>query len=695
MFHLLPALLLPACLAIADVDGDGDGYAREDGDCDDVRADIFPGAAEICDDIDNDCDGEIDEEDASLDWTTAADWYADADGDGYGTINQPVRACYWAEGRAEVAGDCDDADSSVHPSASEVCDGIDNDCDGAIDGDDESLDPASLPSWYPDGDGDGYGDGGAPTESCEAPHGYVADGTDCDDGDSSRWPDAPEWVDGVDNDCDGTVDDETDIYDDDGDCFCEAGDCIGSINAGCIVIVDGDCDDSTDAALPGGEEVCDDIDNDCDGEADEDATDAPTWYVDADGDGHGGGSVAGVGCTQPDGAAATADDCDDADPDIGVITWYEDTDGDGYGDDATAVSSCEPPRTGLVSIGGDCDDADPDHHPGLSWHPDVDGDGFGDAHDRVDCEPDAVTDVIDGSDCDDTDSSVHPDADEVRADGIDQDCDGTDAGWVKISIGSDDFACGLDSEGELDCWGDDDDGEVADHPTDGGYVDVAAGSDHACALDADGYAVCWGDDSYNQSYAPTVTFSAVSASAYNTCGIRDSTGRAYCWGNSSDVITDAPTDILDVLLGCSYSHCGLTTAGRVRCWGSDVYGELLDDVPTTTGSVALAISRSGGCVLDGSGAVSCWGSVDVVDDVPDSDKFGPFSAVGRGQEDACVIDSAAGLYCWGDNSSLQSEPSGSFTDVFLGQSGAGQACAITTAGALMCWGSGNVVTDAP
>ncbi len=117
------ALLLSACLVVAPVDGDGDGYSREDGDCDDVRSDIHPGAVEICDDIDNDCDDLIDDEDAGLDWSTAPSWFIDTDGDGYGTDDQPTRACFWASGLSETGGDCDDGDSAVHPSADELCGG--------------------------------------------------------------------------------------------------------------------------------------------------------------------------------------------------------------------------------------------------------------------------------------------------------------------------------------------------------------------------------------------------------------------------------------------------------------------------------------------------------------------------------------------------------------------------------------------
>jgi hypothetical protein len=103
------------------------------------------------------------------------------------------------DGFTVADGDCDDADPSIHPGAEERCDGIDNDCDGVLDGD--ATDAAT---WYPDADGDGYGDADGGIAACEAPSGYVADNSDCDDADAEVNPGATEVCDdGVDSDCDG------------------------------------------------------------------------------------------------------------------------------------------------------------------------------------------------------------------------------------------------------------------------------------------------------------------------------------------------------------------------------------------------------------------------------------------------------------------------------------------------------------
>jgi len=96
--------------------------------------------------------------------------------------------------------DCDDNDASINPDATEVCDGVDNDCDGTVD-------DGVLATFYRDDDGDNFGDDTQPIQACAQPPGFVTDNTDCDDGNPQRNPGATEFCDAIDNDCDGTVDD--------------------------------------------------------------------------------------------------------------------------------------------------------------------------------------------------------------------------------------------------------------------------------------------------------------------------------------------------------------------------------------------------------------------------------------------------------------------------------------------------------
>ena len=222
--------------------------------------------------------------DVDVDPDTGTVQDGDGDGDGFTTDE----------------GDCNDTDAATNPGATEVCDGIDNHCDGAID---EGLEQI----WYQDADSDGFGDGAILLSTCEAPGGYVENGDDCDDAIGSVYPGALELcTDLIDRDCDGLVG----AVDADGDgvAACE------------------DCNDSDPAISPSATEICDaaDVDEDCDG---------------------------------------LSDDADPSvDPDTQNVIWT-DSDGDGYGEDLTVVISCE--GTGAAQ-GGDCNDADVAFYPGAS-----------------------------------------------------------------------------------------------------------------------------------------------------------------------------------------------------------------------------------------------------------------------------------------------------------------------------------------
>ncbi len=125
----------------SDADVDADGFSAGP-DCDDTDAAIHPGAAETCDGLDEDCDGQRDEG-----ATDATSWSTDADGDGF-TVGDAIEACAAPAGTAApTALDCDDTDASVFPGATEVPgDGIDQDCDGVSTEAGDSGDPTTEPA---------------------------------------------------------------------------------------------------------------------------------------------------------------------------------------------------------------------------------------------------------------------------------------------------------------------------------------------------------------------------------------------------------------------------------------------------------------------------------------------------------------------------------------------------------------------
>jgi hypothetical protein len=301
-------------------DADGDGHTTVT-DCDDSDPAVYPGAPEVCNGVDDDCDGAIDEG-------------FDKDEDGFTTC----------------AGDCNDANPLIHPGATEVCNSIDDDCDGAID---EGF----------DGDGDGY----------------TACGGDCDDADPLVHPNSPESCNGIDDNCNGFVDEE---FDGDGDGFTACG---------------GDCNDADPLVHPGATEVCNGADDDCDGTIDE-----------------------------------------------------------GFDADADGFRTCD----------GDCDDADPAIHPGATEICNgFDDDCDGAVDEGFDGDGDGFTTC--GGDCDDADPLIHPGRPEL-CNGIDDDCDlATDEGQPETCNGIDDDCDGLidegfpdtDGDGLGDCVDPDDDGD--------------------------------------------------------------------------------------------------------------------------------------------------------------------------------------------------------------------------------------------
>ncbi|MBM4380139.1 MAG: putative metal-binding motif-containing protein, partial [Deltaproteobacteria bacterium] len=463
------------------LDADGDGFGADTaaplsacrpvagrvttaGDCDDSSAAVRPGAAETCNDVDDDCDGIRD------DGLSYAQYYPDSDGDGFGALSgAPVSSCAAIPGRVANGTDCNDLNVDVRPGAAEACNGVDDDCNGQVD---EGL---SFSDYFVDVDGDGRGAAGsAALSSCAPVQGRVTSSDDCDDSRVSVRPGAAEACNGADDDCDGQVDEavttSTWYADADGDGHGAPGTGVQACAApsGRVQSQD-DCDDTRASVKPGAPEQCNGLDDDCNGQVD-DSVQYADWFPDLDGDGFGAaGAQPENACSKPAGKVANAQDCDDArttvhpnaaeacnaadddcdgqvDEGLSLIGYYPDLDSDGYGSAAAQPQASCAPVPGKVSTATDCDDANAAVHPGRAetcngvdddcsgaadeglptqaWYVDLDGDGYGAASGVGQDSCMAVAGrVANAQDCDDSKSTVKPGAAEA-CNGADDDCDG-------------------------------------------------------------------------------------------------------------------------------------------------------------------------------------------------------------------------------------------------------------------------------
>ena len=387
-------------------------------------------------------------------------FYLDEDGDGFGIDGDSQRACEAPTGFAAAAGDCNDDDDTIHPNAGERCDEVDHNCDDELE-----LEAIDAVEYFVDEDRDSFGLADSGVFSCDVIEDMALNGDDCDDTNDSIHPAADEVCDERDNDCDGRTDDEDDdvegaptyYVDADDDGFAAEGATALSICEPPKFYAEefGDCDDEEEGINPDADELCDDIDWNCDEDPTFDAANGP-WEIELE-----DGSIVNS-CTDPGDPDEHVDPCEG----LEMLTWYNDEgDSDGWGDSRLTEEDCVEPEEGeWVDQGGDCAPTDEEVNPGADEicgddiNNDCDEDGadegcdpcegltrydwyyngedddeyghdYGDDHEYApinDCFSPGDDWVTQGGDCAPTDSAIYPGATEI-CDGIINNCDLTDA----------------------------------------------------------------------------------------------------------------------------------------------------------------------------------------------------------------------------------------------------------------------------
>ncbi|MCB9627180.1 MAG: hypothetical protein H6725_07390 [Sandaracinaceae bacterium] len=829
------------CSETEDADDDGHRAMVCGGDdCDDSDSGRFPGNTEVCD---------VDDRDEDCDPSTYG--FRDLDGDGVGDA-----ACCNAgtDGEPNCGRDCDDAAPGVSPTGTEVCDGLDNDCDG-------TLDEGVFATFYRDADGDGFGDPTVPVaHACTEAHSDALNGFDCDDTDDTVRPGAAELCDGVDNNCDGLF--ERDL---DHDGHLDP----SSVCAGGTAPLD-DCNDFRADTYAGAPELCDRVDNDCDGRIDErvdaDAT-CSTNQVDAGFCISGSCEVAlceagagdcnnnaldgcetdlssnslhcgscgtacplGETCTAGLCAVPTATSLSVGEGHACVVTssgaigcWGENSDGQlgagtsemrayashssRFGESSavavSAATTCAVATDGRVF----CDGSSLYGARGVSvaanyavvtevlgltqaqsirggsrsfcatredggvwcwgWGPalfdsrvpvqitsgasslDVGWDslcGYGGPVSGVWCLGSDVFGQLGNNDplplCTWREPTL-PVSGEDPCSSTPLAVDPSHAHPL-VAVGES-FACSTDGQ-SIACWGDNSDGQglvtppsVIEQPLALGLqppgspalTALSAGRDHVCALRADGSVVCWGANDQGQlgrgttgSYGGVgsanspARFASIDAGGDTTCAI-DEVGQPWCWGrNAQGQLGDRTTDSRDIptaVTGFDTARapvrgapCAVLRSGALRCWGDG--DPTASPVTETDQNHQVTSGARHTCALRGDGEVWCWGwnefgqlgNESIANGVFPASRvtLPPTTSLSANANTTCAVLTSGEVRCWGQNRNGQlgldttitagGVPTGiaGLDDALSVSVGDTHVCALRRTGGVVCWGAG-------
>jgi len=365
------------------------GFVLNKLDCHDQESSIHPGVKETADGRDNNCNGRVDE------GFTKKRFYIDADSDGFGDPEVSLLKIRRPAGYVRNRRDCNDGNAADNPSADEVVDGRDNDCDGSVD--------EVQSKSYPDVDGDGFGAATGFIESLEPVEGYVENNRDCDDNNEKIFPGAEEAFDSVDNDCDGDIDEgfvhEEYFRDVDGDGFGDRKNAVVEVTI-------------PPGYVTNGSDNCIHISNPTQADIDEDGIgDACDPFTDTD----------------RDGTQDSVDNCPEA-----YNPFQIDTDEDGIGDYCDEHNALDLDNDGVNFDDDNCPET---YNPKQR---DEDEDGLGDYCDEDNSLDPDYDEVNTGNDnCPETYNPSQVDSDE---DGLGDACDehnGLDPDEDEVNTGSD------------------------------------------------------------------------------------------------------------------------------------------------------------------------------------------------------------------------------------------------------------------
>jgi alpha-tubulin suppressor-like RCC1 family protein len=603
------------------------------GDCNDADSSMNPGRTEICDGKDNNCNGQIDEGFNVGQSCTVG-------------VGECARTGQYVCNQDGTGTECNATPGTPTP---EVCDGLDNDCDG-------QTDEGVLLVFYRDQDGDGYGYANNSTQACSQPTGYVSNSSDCDDNNANLNP-STIWF--KDADFDG-------FYPVGGSSV-SCNNPFAPNNATYVAIPGGDCNDTNPFIYPGAPLNCNNgQDNDCSGNIEK-------WaYTDQDGDRYAPNNISS---------------CVDVVSFPGKITAGQEL---GY---------------------NDCNDNNPNVNPGKSEM------------------------------CNGIDDNCNGQTDEGNVCGI--------AGGAGAKVGAGwGHTCAIKQDGSLWCWGWNGYGQLGDGTNtsrntpvqimSSGVTSVSLGDSHTCAIKQDGSLWCWGNNYYRQLGDGTNTIrttpvqimssgvSSVALGGYHTCAVKTD-GSLWCWGRNDSgqlgdgTYTDRTTPVQIMSSGVSsvalgYAHtCAVRADGSLWCWGRNDSGQLGDGTYTdrttpvqimSSGVSSVALGGGHTCAVKTDGSLWCWGRNDsgqlgdgtwTGKNTPVQIMSSGVSSVALGGGHTCAVKTDGSLWCWGYNNSGQLGD-GTWTDkttpVQIMSSGVSSValggyhtCAVKTDGSLWCWGN--------